>query len=215
MPTGLFRGLRVLHRAFRRYPAGHRLHIFIRYLTCPFIRTLRDIPEQARLLDVGAGHSLFGVLVEDRVREVVSVEPDLRKSFLPSPSPKIRKVGGYDDCIRGDDFDAVTLIDVIYRMPIAARRALFERLFARLRPGGVLVVKEMDTEHRWKLKWTQFQEWLNNRFLHLTLGEVVVFQSTAELEAMLRGLGFTNFTSRRIDRGYPHPHIVYTAQKPA
>ncbi len=214
MPTGLLQGFRALRRAFRRYPAAHRLHIFIRYITCPFMPTIADIPRNARLLDVGAGHSLLGVLLEDRVREVVSVEPDLRKSFLPSPSPRIRKVAGYDDCIGGKDFDAVTLIDVIYRMPLDARRALFSRLFSRLRPGGVLVVKEMDTQHRWKMKWTRFQEWLNNRFLHLTLGEVVVFQTTPELESMLREIGFTSFTARSIDRGYPHPHIVYTARKP-
>jgi 2-polyprenyl-3-methyl-5-hydroxy-6-metoxy-1,4-benzoquinol methylase len=215
MTTGFFRGLRAQNRAFRRYPAGHRLHILIRFLTCPFLRTVADIPENARLLDVGAGHSLLGVLLADRVREVVSVEPDLRKSFLPPPSPKIRKVAGYDDCIRGEDFDAATLYDVIYRMPVDVRRALFARLFARLRPGGVVVVKEMDTQHRWKMGWTHFQEWLSDRFLHLTLGEGLVFQSTPELEAMLREIGFTNFEARRIDRGYPHPHIVYTARKPS
>ncbi|HUR79634.1 MAG TPA: class I SAM-dependent methyltransferase [Thermoanaerobaculia bacterium] len=214
MATGFIRGFRVLHRAFSRYPASHRLHILIRYISCPFTRTLADIPANARLLDVGAGHSLLGILIEDRVREVVSVEPDLRKSLLPSPSPKIRKVAGYDDCIRANDFDAATIYDVLYRLPVNAHRALLERLFARLRPGGVLLVKEMDRERRWKMRWTRWQEWLVDR-VDLTLGEAFVFQTTAELESMLRDIGFTDFRARAIDRGYPHPHIVYTARKPA
>lgn len=213
MSTGLFRGFRVLHRAFRRYPAAHRLHILIRYVTCPFTRALADVPANARILDVGAGHSLLGVLLADRAREVISVEPDLRKSFLPSPSPKVRKVAGFDDCIRATDFDATMLFDVLYRIPLAAHRPLYERLFARLRPGGLLLVKEMDRQRRWKMRWTRFQEWLVDR-VDLTLGESFVFQSTGELESMLREIGFTDFRARAIDRGYPHPHIVYTARKP-
>ncbi|HVG25423.1 MAG TPA: class I SAM-dependent methyltransferase [Thermoanaerobaculia bacterium] len=214
MPVGYFRGLRKLHRAFRRYPAGHRLHVFIRYLTCPFTRTIEDVPAGARVLEVGAGHSAFGVLIDERVKEVVAVEPDLRKSVLPTPSAKIRKVAGFDDCVRATDFDAAVVYDVTYRMPDAIRRALFGRLFTRLRPGGVLVFKDMDNGHRWKMKWARFQEWLSDRFLHISIGEGFVYQSREEVERMLREIGFTKFSARAIDRGYPHPHIIYTAVKP-
>jgi hypothetical protein len=31
---------------------------------------------------------------------------------------------------------------------------------------------------------------------------------------MLGELGFADFRARPIDRGYPHPHIIYTARKP-
>jgi SAM-dependent methyltransferase len=211
---GYFRGLRILHRAFGNYPAGHRLHILIRYFTCPFTRTIDDVPAGARVLEIGAGHSAYGVLLQERVREVVAVEPDLRKSVLPSPSPKIKKVAGFDDCIRGSEFDAGVVYDVTYRMAPDVRHALFSRLYARLRPGGVLVFKDMDDGHRWKMKWARFQEWLSDRFLHISIGEGFIYQSRAEVEAMLREIGFTNFQARAIDRGYPHPHIIYTATKP-
>lgn len=213
MSIGL-RGFRVLHRAFGSYPAGHRLHVLVRYITCPFTRTLEDVPAGARVLEVGSGHAAYGVLIEDRIREVIAVEPDLRKSLLPSPSPKIKKVAGFDDCVRSSDFDAAVVYDVTYRMPPDVRHSLFERLYARLRPGGTLVFKDMDNGHRWKMKWARFQEWLSDHFLHISIGEGFVYQSRAEVEAMLREIGFTNFTARAIDRGYPHPHIIYTATKP-
>ncbi len=215
MSLGYFRGLRILHRAFGNYPAGHRLHILIRYFTCPFTRTIDDVPAGARVLEIGSGHSAYGVLIGERVREVVAVEPDLRKSVLPSPSPKIKKVAGFDDCIRGSDFDAAVVYDVTYRMPEDVRQALFARLFTRLRPGGVLVFKDMDNGHRWKMKWARFQEWLSDHFLHISIGEGFIYQSRAEVETMLREIGFTDFHARAIDRGYPHPHIIYTAVKPA
>jgi SAM-dependent methyltransferase len=148
MSIGYVRALRILHRAFRNYPPGHRLHILIRFLTCPFLRTIDDIPQGARVLDIGSGHALYGVLAaEERAREVVAVDPDIRKSLLPAPHPKIRKIAGYDDCLRGT-FEAVVIFDVAYRMPPDERRKLFESVFARLKPGGIFLFKDMDPRHR-------------------------------------------------------------------
>lgn len=213
MSIGYIRALRLLHRAFGHYPAGHRAHVLIRFLTCPFLRTLDEIPREGRVLEIGSGHGLFArLLSEERAREVVAVDPDLRKSLLPTPSEKIRKVAGYDDVIRGQ-FDAVVLCDVAYRMPLDVRRAVFGRAFERLRPGGTFLLKEMDASSR-KMEWARFQEWLSDSFLRITAGSGFVFQSTEELEAMLRELGFTDFRARRIDRGYPHPHMLYTARRP-
>jgi hypothetical protein len=72
----------------------------------------------------------------------------------------------------------------------------------------------MDNGHRWKMKWARFQEWLSDHFLHISIGEGFVYQSRAEVETMLGEIGFTKFAARAIDRGYPHPHIIYTAVKP-
>src|SRR5687768_11305406 len=169
MSIGYVRALRVLHRAFGRYPPRHRLHILTRFLTCPFLRTIDDVPAGGRVLDIGSGHALFAVLLaHERVSEVVAVDPDLRKSLLPSPSISVRKIAGYDDCISGY-FDVVLLYDVIYRMSPETRRQLFSRASARLRPGGTLLVKELDPASV-KMRWARFQEWISDRFLHLTLG---------------------------------------------
>lgn len=215
MSIGYIRAMRILHRAFADYPASHRLHILVRYLTCPFTRTIDDIPMGARVLEIGSGHSLYARLItEERAREVVAVDPDVRKSVLPSPSPRVRKVAGYDDCIRGS-FEAAVIYDATYRMSLEVRRAIFERILTRLKPGGVFVFKDMDAGHPWKMKWARFQEWLSDTFLHISIGEGFIYQSRQEVEAMLREIGFTSFKARPVDRGYPHPHIIYTATKPA
>lgn len=211
---GTVRALGVAWRAFRRDPASHRLHVLVRFLTCPFTRVLDFVPRGARILDVGSGHALFGVLLvaDDPAREVIGVDPDLRKSLLPSPSPNIRKVAGFDDCIRGA-FDAVVLIDTLYLVSGSERRAIFERAFARLRPGGTLVFKDMDPDRRLKLAWGRLQENLNNRFLHVTAGSGFVHQTREEVEAMLREIGFVGVQAKAIDRFYPHPHIVYVGTR--
>ncbi len=215
MSIGYVRALRILHRAFGHYPVRHRLHILIRFLSCPFTRTIDDVPAGSRVLEIGSGHGLYARLItEERVREVIAVDPDQRKSLLPSPSPKIRKIAGYDDCVRGT-FDAVVIYDATYRMSHEVRRAVFERSFQRLRPGGTFVLKDMDKSHPIKMKWARFQEWLSDTFLHISIGSGFIYETVEELEALLREIGFTDFQARAIDRGYLHPHMIFTAKRPA
>lgn len=214
MSIGYVRALHILHRAFRSYPPGHRLHILIRFLTCPFLRTLGDLPQGARVLDIGSGHALYGVLAaQERASSVISVDPDIRKSLLPAPAPKIRKIAGYDDCLRGT-FEAVTIFDVAYRMGPAERRVLFERVFTLLEPGGVFLFKDMDPRYRLKMKWARFQERLSDSLLGITLGEGFVEQTREEVASMLEQIGFRDIRARAIDRGYLHPHLLYTARRP-
>src|SRR5205823_1617708 len=74
------RALIVLHGAYRLRAPRVRLHVLIRFLTCPFLRVLAAVPAGGRVLDLGAGHGLFARLVAARgAGWVVAVEPDLRK----------------------------------------------------------------------------------------------------------------------------------------
>jgi SAM-dependent methyltransferase len=214
MSIGTVRALRILHRAFGRYPIRSRVHILIRFLTCPFLRTIDDVPSGVRVLDIGAGHGLLSVLLtEERVPHVLAVDPDLRKVFLPSPSTAIRKVAGYDEAIRGQ-FGAVVMFDVSYLLGPPLQRSLFERVFQRLEPGGTFVLKEMDPSRPLKIRWARFQERLNESYIHTTEGSGFTILTKDEVVTVLRETGFVDVRYRAIDRGYLHPHLLYTARKP-
>lgn len=215
MSIGYVGALRAVHRAFSHYPASHRVHILIRFFTAPFIRTLDVIPRGSRVLEIGAGHGTYALLAvrEGVAREVVCVEPDTRKSLLPMGEPKVRWVAGFDDCIRGR-FDAIVIYDATHRIPIADRIELYRRVFDRLRPGGTFVLKDLDPTRRLKMRWAAFQDWLSDTFLGISIGKGFIYQTPSEVESTMRELGFDHFAIKRVDRGYPHSHIVYTARKP-
>jgi cyclopropane fatty-acyl-phospholipid synthase-like methyltransferase len=206
--------LRFLHRVYRGYPPGHRVHAFIRFLTCPFLRTLDVLPPGGRMLEIGAGHGIYGYFAaRDASRRVFAVEPDLRKTVHDHHAPGVRWIAAFDDAIRGA-FDAIVIYDATYRMPVDYRVALFRRVFARLRPGGTFVLKDMDPEHRLKMAWARAQEWLSDHILGVSLGSGFIYQTRAEVRKTLGELGFEDIEERAIDRGYPHPHFIYTAKKP-
>jgi SAM-dependent methyltransferase len=204
--VGFIRALIVLHRVFRKRALRDRVHILLRFLTSPMLRVLKALPPNASLLDIGAGHGLFAVLA--RGRRVVAVEPDARKV---RPIDGIEFVIGYDDPITGT-FDAISIIDVLYKIPIDQWDALLLRCRSRLRAGGILIIKEQDPTARFKNAWNAIQERFASA-IGLTLGESFTYEKPSDFLARLLRLGFDSAQSKRIDFGYPHPHVLYTAMR--
>lgn len=201
----------VLHRAFRSRDIRTRLHALLRFLTCPFLRVVRYVPPEARVLDVGAGHGVFSVLAADRGARVVAVEPDLRKVL---PVPGVQFVVGFDDVIRGafdGAFDVVAINDVLYKVPFAEWDAFLARARERLRDGGTLIVKEHDPTARLKNAWNRAQESLATK-LRLTMGESFSYEAPSAFIARLQKAGFREVEAKRIDAGYPHAHMLYVAK---
>src|SRR5256885_3176333 len=125
--VGFIRALIVLHRVFGKRAPRDRIHILLRFLTAPMLRVLKEVPRNASLLDIGAGHGLFAVLARGS-RRIVAIEPDARKV---RPISSIEFVIGFDDVITGT-FDAITIIDVLYKIPLDQWDALLLRCGSRL-----------------------------------------------------------------------------------
>ncbi len=203
------RALIVLHRSFGSFPVGARLHTLGRFLTCPFLRIVAFVPRGARVLEIGAGHGVFARLALDAgAKRVIALEPDARKVL---PVEGIDFVIGFDECIRGTH-DVIAIVDVLYKIPIDGWDALLDRIAHRLAPGGLLLIKEQDPTARLKNSWNRAQEWLASK-LRLTLGESFSYEAPASFIARLQRQGFCDTRSLRIDRFYPHPHILYMARR--
>ncbi|HKO55460.1 MAG TPA: class I SAM-dependent methyltransferase [Thermoanaerobaculia bacterium] len=197
----------VLYSTFRRRPARDRIHTLVRFLTCPFLRVIERVPTGSRLLDIGAGHGVLAVLARERGARVTTVEPDARKV---RPLPSISAVIGFDDVVRGR-FDVITIVDVLYKLPLADWDPLLARCLSRLLPGGVLLIKEQDPTARVKNAWNRAQE-RGASLLGLTLGEAFSYEAPTAFAARLARHGFTA-TWKRIDGGYPHPHVLYEGRR--
>ena len=209
--------MRLVRRTYARASLPTRFHAVGRFLSCPFLPVLERLPPGAGALDVldlGAGHGTFARLVVERRGEarVVAVDPDLRKPFATYRHPRVRFVAAYADAVSGA-FDAVTVFDVLCRMPVAAWDGLLAAAFARLRPGGLLLLKEIDPANRWKGLWNRAQERLVD-LVGLTLGDAFSYETRAEMARRLARHGFVDVAAVDLGRGYPHAHLLYVARRP-
>ena len=199
--------------AYRAAPLATRFHVLGRFLSCPFLRVLPHLPP-GRLLDLGAGHGLFARLaLAAGASAALTIEPDLRKVCATPRDPRVIAVAGFADAVAGS-FDAVSICDVLYRIPLERWDALLAAAHARLRPGGLLLLKEIDSTNRRKAAWNRLQE-RGADLLGLTLGASFSYEPPAATIARLARLGFADCRALQIGRGYPHAHILYLAQRPA
>jgi SAM-dependent methyltransferase len=208
--------LALVRRTYAAAPLPVRLHALGRFLTCPFLRVLPYLPPGARILDLGAGHGIFALLAIAAstvgASPVVAVEPDARKLFVTYRHPRVRFVAGFTDAVSGT-FDAVTVFDVLYRIPLAGWDGLLRQAYERLAPGGVLLIKEIDPGHWLKALWNRTQEKVAD-LLGMTLGEAFSYETRDRMRDRLTRLGFERFAAVELGTGYPHAHILYIAWRP-
>jgi 2-polyprenyl-3-methyl-5-hydroxy-6-metoxy-1,4-benzoquinol methylase len=208
------RAARAAIAAYRDAPAGDRLHVLIRWLTCPFPPVVDVLPRTGRVLEVGCGHGLFATYVTRRVPgvEVHGVDIDPGKVAVASRSTD-GSTGRLSFGVAGSGvlpagpWDAVVLVDVLYLLDEAGQRVLLESCAAVLGPGGVLVVKDMSTRPRWKAWVNRWQETVSVRVLRITAGSAeFAFVDPGERARWLQAAGLVDVASRRLDRGRAHPH---------
>jgi 2-polyprenyl-3-methyl-5-hydroxy-6-metoxy-1,4-benzoquinol methylase len=197
-----------------------RLHTLLRWWSAPFPAIERALPQTGRVLEIGCGHGLFStyaaLAAPGRTVHGVDIDPDKilaaktagrqmgnRVTFDMAPSGAVPQ----------GPWDAIVIVDVLYLLPEEAQRRLLLTAAEQVTPGGVLVVKEMSPEPRWKALWNSTQERLAVKLLRITEGGSFDFVPPAEMRRWLRGLGAT-IREQRLDYGRVHPHHLIVATIP-
>lgn len=187
-----------------------RTHVGLRWLSCPFDAILREIPMAATMLDYGCGHGLLALeAATRRGATVLGVDIDRAKIAI---AQRVALANTSFAVIASNEppsgtWDVICVTDVLYLMPRDDQRELVTELARRLDAHGVLVVKEMDVEPRWKAAWMRLQERVMVRVLGATKGDALAFTDPVELAAAMRGAGL-DVETRRLDRWSPYPHVM-------
>ena len=208
--------------AYRDAPRGDRLHVWVRWLSCPFPPIADVLPATGRVLEIGCGHGLFSAYAARRAPglQVLGVDIDAEKIAVAAASEpveggRLEFAVGESGSVPAGPWDAVVLVDVLYLLDPDAQRALLASAAAALAPGGSLVVKDMATRPRWKARWNAVQESLSVRVLGITEGSrEFSFVDPEERARWLTASGLRDVRMRRLDRHRIHPHHLLLGQAP-
>ena len=196
-----------------------RLYSRIRFaiLRQPFLEEIdQNLPREGRILDLGCGFGLFSLYfaLREPKREITGVDLDARRVDEARRSARSLGLENIDyqvsdvrDWTSDQRFDAIYLLDMVHHIPRQHVPSFLAATRARLREGGILIVKDVADRPRYKMLFTLILD-------RLMVGrEPIHYWPPAELSALLEGLGFDVKRHRMTDL-LPYPHVIYIARLP-
>jgi SAM-dependent methyltransferase len=212
-------GRDAIRRIVRALPPVERAYSLVRFsILRPKLLSVMDLllPDEGRILDVGCGFGLFAAYFGQTQprRAIVGVDPDARRVGI-ARAVAARLGLNEHAFVAGDvrtaplegPFDAAYVLDVMHHLPADDQQRVLERLKGLLAPGGVLIVKDITTEPRSGLLFTEALDRLMVGFR-----EPLAYRHHREWGQMLSDLGF-KVRMVRVPDVLPYPHVVIAATK--
>ncbi len=215
-----------MDRPLRWYTAespGTRVHLALRWATCPVGPVAALLPACGRILDWGCGHGLLSLWAAHRggARMIHGADIDRDKVAV---ARRAAGCAGLDGRVsfsvlnpREDpegQWDAVVINDVLYLLDPTRQQKMVEAAAAALAPGGILVVKEMAPRPRWKAQLNRGQERIVVGRLGITASENGP-QHPPVIDDLVRWMGRSGLVveQRRMDRHYHCPHLAVVGRR--
>ncbi len=210
--------LRVVQKVYGNQPLRNRLFIMVRALVCPWQKILRHIGRDGTVLDIGCGHGLLLHLIktERPAMQCFGVDHDAHKIAIATAAAGTGPQFSDTPELRGlapASCDFVTLIDVLYAVPVDKWSHILDLARQYLKPDGRLIIKETVNTPFWKFALCMLQEKIAIDVLRYTKGHPPRLESVAYYLQTLQTSGFKIITHHRVDQGYIWPHYLFVAHK--
>lgn len=199
----------------------------------PMYRELLEaglLPRRGRLVDLGCGRGILLsllVAVADAAEDDEVIAPmefigiELRRSHARAARKALSQLPHLPqiDIRQGDlrevpvpPCDTAVLLDVLHYMPAEAQVDLLGRVAEKLRPGGMLLLREADADAGWRFATTRSAE----RLMAVLRGHFrqrFHFRGRAAWEELTRAAGLV-VDSQPMSEGTPYGNVLLVARKP-
>lgn len=206
-------------QAYRQCPISARLRVFGRGVLCPYHALLGWFPSCGRILDVGCGDGLLLFLLSHHSRSgaatYVGIDPaqDKIDNAAAALGGRVELKVGQVSVLPDESFDCVSIMDVLYLIPLKDWSALLSHAVRVLRPGGRLIVKEVINRPFWKSWIVYLEELVAIKLLSMTLGQSPHLESMETYRTAIAQVGVELVQVKMVDTGYPAAHCLFVARK--
>jgi 2-polyprenyl-3-methyl-5-hydroxy-6-metoxy-1,4-benzoquinol methylase len=203
-------------RVFAALARPRRAILKCRPFICPFEELLPYVPDGASVFDIGCGCGLFLLALAYAGKRIsgvgVDTAPDaVRAATLAARTGEIEATGSTlsfeaacgAEAWPAGQFDVASLIDVLHHVPAAGQRAFVTAAVSRLKPGGVLIYKDMSRRPLWRA-------WANRLHDLVMARQWIRYREIAEVLEWAASLGLVQQSRRDLVRlWYGHELCVF------
>jgi SAM-dependent methyltransferase len=156
---------------FADAPLSTRCFLQVRSLLTPYDHMASVFPTRGRVLDLGSGHGLlaFALSLGSQQREIIGVDHDPERVRLAGAAALELPVGSRPSFEVGDlkeklwsftsgSLVGIGMIDILHYFDPASQQFLVSQAMRVLAPGGILVVREIDSDDGIRAAANRFYE---------------------------------------------------------
>lgn len=189
---------------FSGAPLSTRWFIWLRWKLTPYREIAAALPSGGRVLDLGSGHGLLSLALSmgsDR-REIIGIDHDqarvrlaeraaARQESLSKPRFEVGDLEKALSTFASESLSGIAMIDILHYLSPEGQAALLHGAARVLEPGGVLAVREVDSEGGVAAVWNRFYENVATRVgFTQSARSHLEFRSVPGWTSMLESAGF-------------------------
>lgn len=161
---------------------------------CPFEELIKHVPEGASVLDAGCGGGLFLALLAASGKRVTGHGFDISPTAIKVANDMAEAAGSTGSVLRfelrpvedqwpNSQFDVVSMIDVVHHVPPVFQKEFLLTACRHVRPGGILIYKDMCQRPRWRATANRLHDlFLARQWIHyLPITQVAKWAGDAEM----------------------------------
>ena len=173
------------------------------------------LPAEGAILDIGCGFGLFSLYYAQLIPAASFRGLDLNARRVALATEAARRLGlantayavGDARTYRADaEYAAAYMLDIVHHVPPETVEPLLSELHKAIRPGGCLIVKDVDTQPAYKRWFTHALDLL------MSPGGVIHYWPAGELAALLQRIGFRVYRHLMVDF-LPYPHVLFVCHR--
>lgn len=176
------------------------------------------LPKEGRILDIGCGYGFMDYMLAWTApgRNITGIDYDEDKIATAAhcfkKAEQLQFIHGDISATPFEEYDAFILSDVLHYLPADEQETLLQQCLTRLAPGGVIVVRDGDSDRAQRHEGTKFTEFMSTKVIgfNKTKDQQLSFFSAAHVRSLVHKYGAV---AEEIDNTRYTSNVIFVIKK--